>query len=107
MKLTMCMIVAIIPIALTRATLGNGITVDRETLRVTANGVGVWAPVQLPKDVKVSIEGGGDSVSIDFTATQGGELVWPIVLPAKQMKAFIIPMFEGSYVPTDDPQWAE
>jgi hypothetical protein len=45
------------------------------------------------------------SVYVEFTADEPGVLEWPALAPGNTARAWILPMFEGVYVPTDDARW--
>lgn len=47
-----------------------------------------------------------EQLTIRVTADQPGELEWPVIHPASQVRALILPRGEGSYVPVDDDGWA-
>jgi hypothetical protein len=49
----------------------------------------------------------GDVLVVQFTAAEPGSFTWPVLGATPAQRAYIIPMFEGLYVPTDDKQWAE
>ena len=44
--------------------------------------------------------------TFEFTA-ESGEISWPVLHPTGKGAAFILPMFEGVYVPADDAPWAQ
>jgi hypothetical protein len=47
----------------------------------------------------------GDVLTVNFTSTaKQGAVAWP-VLGMESARAWILPMFEGLYVPADDQQW--
>jgi len=45
-------------------------------------------------------------LTIRVTADTPGTLTWPVIRPAPQVRAFILPRGEGSYVPVDNEGWA-
>ena len=46
-----------------------------------------------------------DALEVNFVADQAGSLTWPTVAPTAAAKGWILPMFEGVYVPADDDRW--
>jgi len=56
------------------------------------------------KSLAVSFQLDGDTLSVQFYSGTAGSFTWPIVSD-KAIEAYILPLFEGSYVPSDDPQW--
>jgi hypothetical protein len=55
----------------------------------------------------VSARMDGEVLAVEFTATEVGELTWPIVSAEAKPQAYILPMFEGLHVPADDEAWAK
>src|SRR5579872_1345221 len=47
-----------------------------------------------------------DALVVGFEAAAPGSFTWPIVDSDAVASAYILPMFEGLYVPADDGQWA-
>jgi hypothetical protein len=47
-----------------------------------------------------------DVLDVEFRATSPGQFTWPIVAHDQSIVAFILPMFEGLYVPTEGQAWA-
>lgn len=47
----------------------------------------------------------GDSLRVQFTAEKPGEFDWPVVPPDPSFRAYILPIWEGHYVPIDDADW--
>lgn len=108
------------------------ITVDPSTLETTANIPGRNLPTKLSDSVptpsrvtnfqastdsarweladlsmSVAVRLTGDSVDIQFTARTSGDLTWPL-LPAQSANlAYLLPIGEGSYVPTRDAAWRD
>ncbi|MDB5323118.1 MAG: hypothetical protein JWN40_4749 [Phycisphaerales bacterium] len=60
---------------------------------------------------KLTVEMGldaGDVLGVHFTSTvEAGECSWPVVAMRSPQRAWILPMFEGVYVPADDEEWAK
>lgn len=44
-------------------------------------------------------------LTMHFASDRPGKITWPILPGQKQVKAFILPMFEGVYAPTEDEEW--
>ena len=44
-------------------------------------------------------------LSIRFTASEVGRFTWPVIDSSEAIVAFILPTFEGVYVPADDAEW--
>jgi hypothetical protein len=47
-----------------------------------------------------------DVLDSEFTSDKTGTVTWPIIKPSQRIRAWIVPLFEGSYIPMDDPAWA-
>lgn len=48
-----------------------------------------------------------DVLIVSFKADQPGTFTWPILAPAERRDGFVLPMFEGLYVPADDELFAK
>jgi hypothetical protein len=59
------------------------------------------------RNVLVSVRLSGDAVQVGFRAGAPGSFTWPIVGSDPALEAYILPLFEGSYVPADDPEWLQ
>jgi hypothetical protein len=46
-----------------------------------------------------------DSMRVEFTADEPGVLEWPVLAPGNAARAWMLPLFEGVYVPADDARW--
>jgi hypothetical protein len=46
-----------------------------------------------------------DTLRVLITAGGPGDFTWPVISPSKTDRAYILPLVEGSYVPTDDADW--
>lgn len=46
-----------------------------------------------------------ESVYVEFTAEEASSLGWPVCAPGGSARAWILPLFEGVYVPSDDARW--
>lgn len=46
-----------------------------------------------------------ESLFVEFVADKAGTLAWPACAPGTNVEAWILPMFEGVYVPADDVRW--
>ena len=42
---------------------------------------------------------------LNFTSNKPGEVVWPLLIGNTIPEAYIMPYYEGVYVPTDDEEW--
>jgi len=49
----------------------------------------------------------GDTLLVRFVSAEPGRLTWPLLSGQPAVKAYILPLFEGSYVPSEDPAWRE
>jgi hypothetical protein len=57
------------------------------------------------RDVTVSVRLSADALQVSFRAGAPGSFTWPIVGSDPALEAYILPLFEGSYVPADDSEW--
>jgi Glycosyl hydrolases related to GH101 family, GH129 len=57
--------------------------------------------------VAVDMRLDGDELVAEFTASAPGSFSWPLLAPMPGHQAFILPLFEGLYVPAQDAQWAQ
>lgn len=48
-----------------------------------------------------------DALNVKFVSTSVGSFTWPILGAHPACRAFIVPLFEGLYVPTDDRPWSD
>lgn len=62
--------------------------------RLPAEGVAV--------DIKLEP---GDMLAVRFVADKAGQFTWPELAPDPSRRAYLLPMFEGRYVPADDAEW--
>jgi hypothetical protein len=46
-----------------------------------------------------------DTLRVLITADDNGDFSWPLLSPEQSHRAFILPIWEGSYVPADDADW--
>ena len=57
----------------------------------------------------VHVELIGESLSVEFVHDQQTSetlsLTWPVIKNSESLRAYILPLFEGSYVPKDDIRW--
>lgn len=49
----------------------------------------------------------GKSLSVEFISDAPGNLTWPMVEGTSSLRGYILPFFEGSYVPRDDTTWQD
>ena len=59
------------------------------------------------RNVLVSVRLSGDALQVSFRANAPGSFTWPIVGSDPALEAYILPLFEGSYVPADDQEWLQ
>jgi hypothetical protein len=57
------------------------------------------------KKVRVSFRTDGDALLVSFLSREPGEFTWPMVGEDPGVQAYILPLAEGSYVPSDDSRW--
>ncbi len=57
------------------------------------------------RNIRVSARLVGQDLSIGFSSIKSGPFTWPIAKPGPLAKAWILPMFEGVYVPSTDAKW--
>lgn len=58
------------------------------------------------KSLTVSFHLSRDALSVNFQSDVVGAFTWPIISDTS-IHAYILPLFEGSYVPSDDVRWLE
>ena len=58
------------------------------------------------KSLTVSFQLDGDTLSVNFQSDVVGTFTWPMISDTS-VRAYILPLFEGSYVPSDDVRWLE
>jgi len=49
----------------------------------------------------------GSRLTMHFVSDKPGEITWPVVPDQEQLKAYILPMYEGVYAPTGDADWMD
>src|SRR5438094_7182811 len=54
--------------------------------------------------VSVRLEGAALLVSLKSSGV--GEFTWPVIEPQAAIRGYILPTFEGRYVPAHDPEWS-
>ena len=57
------------------------------------------------RGLQVTLQLAGDALGVDFVADEIGVLAWPSVAPGAAIRGWIVPLFEGLYVPADDRRW--
>lgn len=57
--------------------------------------------------VRVAAEVVGDALHLRFEAEGPANVTWPVVVPGREARAYLLPLFEGSYVPVDNAEWGE
>jgi len=48
----------------------------------------------------------GDALHVQFIAVENGSLTWPTLGPDPAYRGYIVPIFEGLYVPAGDREWS-
>jgi hypothetical protein len=62
---------------------------------------------ELPaKQVAVSVSLDESALVVNIGSGAVGEFTWPVIPPQAINRGYILPMAEGSYVPTHDPEWS-
>ncbi|MFB3881498.1 MAG: glycoside hydrolase [Armatimonadota bacterium] len=59
------------------------------------------------RGISVSVRLRGDALEVSFRADAPGSFTWPIVGSDPTTEAYILPLFEGSFVPADDQEWLQ
>lgn len=63
---------------------------------------------ELPEaSLTVSVELIDASFSVEFVSATAGNLTWPIIPDTQALHGYMLPFFEGSYVPKDDKLWQD
>ena len=61
--------------------------------------------------LSVRFELAGESLSVEFVHDKQTRdtlrLTWPVIEDSQSLRAYILPLFEGSYVPKDDVTWQD
>jgi len=57
------------------------------------------------KKVRVSFRADGETLLVTFLSREAGRFTWPIVGDDPAVEAHILPLAEGSYVPSEDSRW--
>lgn len=75
------------------------------------DGVISWKLPERSLSVRVELEWQQDSLTIEFTqdgdTSEAQSLTWPVIENTESIHAYILPFFEGSYVPKDDEMWQD
>jgi hypothetical protein len=64
-----------------------------------------WAVLHEHAAVGVSMRLESNVLVVDFTGTEPGSFTWPVITRDAKTRAYVLPMFEGLYVPADDYEW--
>ena len=73
-----------------------------ENLKQAGNEVN-W---ELPKEaLAISFRLDGETLSVHFRSKVTGSFTWPVISSDPAIRGYILPLFEGSYVPSDDARW--
>ncbi len=123
--------IAIAPLLHASITLSNNtwrIEADPQTLAVTAQlKDGSTLPISSPqspakisklahepmeaswflddRQTSIAMRLESDTLHVRVIASSNGDFTWPVISPAKTSRAYILPIWEGSYVPIDDTDW--
>lgn len=63
---------------------------------------------ELPEaSLTVNVELIDASLSVEFASATAGNLTWPIIPDTPALHGYMLPFFEGSYVPKDDRLWQD
>ena len=57
------------------------------------------------EELAISFQLDGNTLSVHFLAQTTGFFTWPIINNEPSIQGYILPLFEGSYVPSDDAKW--
>jgi hypothetical protein len=60
---------------------------------------------RLQPAIVVSFQLDGETLSVHFRSKIAGPFTWPIIRDESSVRGYILPLFEGSYVPSDDARW--
>jgi len=61
---------------------------------------------ELPEEtLAISFRLDGETLSVHFRSKVAGTFTWPIISNEPLIQGYILPLFEGSYVPSDDTRW--
>jgi hypothetical protein len=67
---------------------------------------GSEASWELPEEkLAISFQLDGDTLSVNFLSKVAGSFIWPIIHDEQSIRGYILPLFEGNYVPSDDAKW--
>ena len=58
------------------------------------------------KQIAVSMKLDHAALQVQFTAQDVGDFTWPLLPASPNIKAYLLPLCEGHYVPIDDADWA-
>lgn len=59
------------------------------------------------RGLHITVELNSGRLTMRFVSDRPGEITGPVIPAQKQLKAYILPMFEGVYAPTGDDQWMD
>jgi len=62
-----------------------------------------WRVPERDLTVKLRLE--KESLFVEFVASEAGVLGWPTCAPGTNVHAWVLPLFEGVYIPSDDARW--
>lgn len=64
-----------------------------------------WALPETALTVNVALS--DELLSIEFLSATSGDVTWPIIPDTPYLRGYILPFFEGSYVPKTDKLWQD
>ncbi len=64
-----------------------------------------WRLPEIALTVRVALI--AESLSVEFVSATAGNLMWPMIPDTPVLRGYMLPFFEGSYVPKDDKLWQD
>lgn len=98
--------VACTPIGRSRIVISSPQKADRAIdLRVDAHSA-QWELQAAKVHVELQLDE-KDALHVEFEASDSGEFTWPIIKPDPALRHYILPLFEGLYVPADNEEFSD
>ena len=88
-----------VPISAGQTGLGNVTALIHHENRVS------WELPEISLTVSVALI--AESLSVEFVSATAGDLTWPMIPDTPLLRGYMLPFFEGSYVPKTDKLWQE
>ena len=66
-----------------------------------------WELPEASLTVSVELIDASLAVEVEFVSATAGNLTWPIIPDTPALHGYMLPFFEGSYVPKDDKLWQD